>query len=544
MQLKSIAKFCAIALAVTLLSPTSAGAAGTKLDNGRNWFLLPNAVSGGGGYGVAVSGDGVYLYATDVGGVRTSTDAGLNWRDANTNLDLSLNIADIATNNTGQYVVVVQNGGVIQTSNNYGDSWVTRTAPYGAYRVAMSSSGQYIAALNPNLGVYWSSNFGVSFSVRVFAAGSGQITRIAMSGDGSKILLPDHQNEKLYLATGLTASFVRVPGLASMSFGPVAISGDGNTMLSAINGGEIWVSRDGGSNWYESQVVKEIPDDHNYTAATISYDGSRIGIARGGAYLMTSSDSGFNWEARPGSGRTGWSGISATQDGLTMYANMSGEEIWKSLPSYIWFDSGTVTLLLPTCNAETGTVTSIAAGSVELVIDTMTAAANSDGATYIYFTETDTALWGATYAYGQYRNPICQYENLEGEVLITRGRFISSVPAFSETTTNTTDFVQYVGNIQDEAMTATEFRGDPCGNLSVPHAANVTRSCTPGILADFDQFTTATTILWRTQSFPLGVKGQRSASAWTLVKVKRSAVRGAPIGTTFAATETFTLISV
>lgn len=540
MKTKKIAKLCAIALAVCVLSPISASGYGTKLDNGRNWFKLPNAVSGGGGFGVSVSGDGVYLYATDVGGVRTSTDAGMNWRDANTSLDLNLPLADIATNNTGQYVVTVQNGGVIQTSNNFGNSWTTREAPFGAYRVAISSSGQYIAALNPNLGVYWSNNFGASFSLRTLPAGSGQVTTIALSGDGSKILIPSHQNEFLLLASGFTANFVRVSGIPSLPYGPVAISGDGNTMLSAVYGGEIWVSRNRGLNWYESKVVSEIVDDRNYTAATISYDGSKIGIARSGSYLMTSSDTGLNWEARPGSGRTGWTGITATQDGMIMYANLSGEEIYKSLPSYIWYDSGTVTFYLPTCTNPDGANTSIAAASVKLIVDTMTAGANSDAATYIYFTETDTALWGASYNYGQRREADCGYSDLSGSIIITRGRFISSVPAFSETTTNTTDFIQYVGGFES----ASGYRGSPCGNLSVPHAASVTSSCSAGILNDYQQLSQFGMVDWRDGSRPLGIQGQQSGNAYVAVKIKRSAIAGAPTGTTWAATETFTLTSV
>jgi photosystem II stability/assembly factor-like uncharacterized protein len=549
-KIKKIAKFCALALAICVLSPISASGYGTKLDNGRDWFKLNNAVAGGGATGMAVSGDGNYVYALEDRNVRVSSDGGATWRDANGNLELTLSLADIAASNTGQYVVVTQNGGIIQMSNDYGRTWspvagVPGPDPNnprnGGYRVAMSSSGQYVASLMIGLGILWSSNYGASFTLRAFPPGTGQTADVAISADGRKVFVPDHNTGRLLLANGYTASFQAIAGAPSETWGPVAISGDGNTLMAAISYGGISVSRDGGATWNLSVVVKEIVDDGNYTAATMSYDGKLIGVARGGSTLLTSSDSGYNWEARPGSGRNGWTGISSTQDGLTMYANMSGVEVWKSLPSYIWYDNGTVTFFLPECGADTSANTSIAAASVKLVVDTMSASANSDAATYIYFTETDTALWGASYNYGQQRDPICQYSNLSGSVIITRDRFISSTPAFSETTTNTTDFIQFVGGYHIGGR----YSGSPCGNLGVPHATNVTQSCSSGILADYQQLSQSGMVDWRDYQSPtLGIQGQQSGNAYVAVKIRRSAISGAPTGTTWAATETFTLTSV
>ena len=541
MKVKQIAKVCAVALALCFLSPISASGYGTKLDNGREWFPLPNAVSGGGATGLSVSGDGTYVFALDGGGVRVSTDAGATWRDSNRNLDLSLSLSDIAASNSGQYVVVTQNGGDIQMSNDFGNNWlVVPGTTGGGYRVAISSTGQYVAALRIGLGVMFSSDYGNSFRLRAFPGGTSFQSDIAISADGTRILAPDHVSQLLLLATGYSGSFRFISGIPALQYGPVAISGDGNTMLSAVYGGEVWVSRDGGTNWSESIVVQEIADDHYYTAATISYDGKLMGIARSGSYLLTSADSGFNWESRPGSGRDGWTGITATQDGLTMYANMSGVRIYKSLPTYIWYDAGTVSFYLPDCGTLTGANTSIAAASVELVRDPLSALANGDGSTYLYFSETDTALWGATYDYGVERDLACAYSALTGTVIITRSPFISSVPAYSETTTNTTDFIQYVGGSHD----VNGYRGSPCGNLSVTHAAYVTQTCSPGILADYQQLSQSGMVDWRDNSLTSGTRGQRSGSAYTVVKMRKSIINAAPTGATWSATETFTLTSV
>jgi hypothetical protein len=218
--------------------------------------------------------------------------------------------------------------------------------------------------------------------------------------------------------------------------------------------------------------------------------------------------------------------------------------MYKSNPSQVWQDAGTVTLLLPECGDFNGSLTSLAATSVRLEVDTMTAAANSDGGTYYYFTETDTALWGASYNYGQSRDVGCEYSNLSGSVIISRGRFISSSAAYSETTTNTTDFIQYVGNTKLAYGNGGNYKGSSCGNLTSAHSANVTQSCSAGILANYDQLSQRGMVDWRDQSQTYGSQGVQSGNAYVVVKIKKSAISGAPGGTTFVATETFTLTSV
>lgn len=544
------------------MSPISASGYGTKLDNGRNWFELPNAVSGGGATGLAVSGDGSYVYALDVNGVRASTDAGMNWQSRNTTLDLSLSLADIATSNSGQYVVVVQNGGIIQMSNNFGATWSQNVgAPgpdpnynyNGGYRVAMSSSGQYVASLMIGQGVLWSSNYGVTFTMRLFPGGTAFQSDIAMSADGRKVLTGDHVARVLIVANGYNAPFQVIPGVPALSFGPVAVSGDGNSMMVAVNWEEIWLSRDGGATWKESKVGRIIPDDNNYTAATMSYDGKLIGVARSGSYLLTSSDGGYTWEARPGSGRNGWTGISSTQDGLIMYANMSGSEIWKSLPSWIWFDAGTVTIFHK-CTSDTSTVTSVQAQSVTLILDTATVA--SDTSTYHYYTETNTALWGATYNYGQKQSAEdCSYSDMTGSMSLARGPFIaSSGAAYSETSTlgANVDFVQYIGNISPYGAGYEGYNN--CGNLTVPNL-NVANSCDfidMNKQGDWPRLDTGVDKVVRSSYIRFGISLPKTgvqrtpldpATIFVVVKARKALTALAPVGTSWVSTETFTVTS-
>ena len=205
--------------------------------------------------------------------------------------------------------------------------------------------------------------------------------------------------------------------------------------------------------------------------------------------------------------------------------------------------TGTVTLNLSQCT-DTSTATSVQAASVVLPTDTASAIVNSETSTYVYFSETDTALWGATWGYGSTQDAnTCAYRDMSGTVSLTRGRFMTTYGggALSETNTNTTDFEQYVGNIESGGV----YVGAACGNMNVVHAANVTTSCTTAIRgAGYQLLTYANTVQVRGGTIVKGgILGQPAGTIYTHVRVKKSAINGAPTGTTWVATETFTVTS-
>jgi hypothetical protein len=341
------------------------------------------------------------------------------------------------------------------------------------------------------------------------------------------------------------ASFSRVSIPELVFPGGVAVSGDGRYLIASdyVLGG-VWVSSDAAASWTKAVITSENSYDYLGPQFTISNDGSRIVQTNYKGSILVSDDFGATFtevnQVTPQFGL--WRNAKMNSDGSIIYI-ASGAGVYKSVfthQSSGLFNSGTVSFYLQDCGTFTGAITSIAAASVELVKDPLTAAANSDGATYLYFTETDTALWGATYDYGVDRDLACQYSALTGSVVITRSPFISSVPAYSETNTNTTDFIQYVGGSHD----LSGYRGIGCGNLTVPHAVYVTQSCSSGILADYQQLSQFNIAKWRDDSLATGIQGQRSGSAYTVVKMKKGIINAAPTGASWAATETFTLTSV
>ena len=204
----------------------------------------------------------------------------------------------------------------------------------------------------------------------------------------------------------------------------------------------------------------------------------------------------------------------------------------------------TVSIILTSCDTSGLIPTSVSAASVSLIADTASAAANSDASTYYYFTETDASSWGANYSYGNIQDPTsCQYtSSFNGTVTITRGRFIATNPAFTETTTNQTDFIEYVGNTRLWDINGDQYLGAACGNLTVTHASSITQSCSSGILANYRQLTYSNSVLWRDSMLTSGTLSDQTGRAYVAVKIAKAAIIGGPPNISFVSTETYTVV--
>ena len=558
MNKKIASKLCVFALFITALIPTNASAFGQKWDFGRDWTLLNGSGYSNNSHGVTTSDDGQIVYTISPTGVTASYDSGATWISRSAGLPISgVGFAGIATNTDGSILSVVQNGGSIFVSRNYGVTWEERTnvtTSYGSgteswLAVAMSDSGQYIITTAHGM-LYRSNDFGATFTQKIIDSNipgnSDEIYTLGISGDGQRIIVPTSHYGKVYLSVNYGSSFSALSGLPNVGWSAAGISGDGNTLIAAAYLQNIWVSHDAGSTWKES-VVDLYPPYKNWGQARLSYDGQIIGLTRYGYKLITSDTGGDSWEVKPKSYSQMWHSITLSRDGKVMYAGAYLDHgsggVYKSIPTYIYTDYGQVTLLLDPC-WDSYSFTSVQAASVVLMADTASAIANGDGSTYSYFSETDTALWGADYNYGSVQDQnTCLESSMNGTVTLSRGRFMSSTNsvALSETTTNTTDFLQYIGNVE----TSTSYSGIACGNMNASprNTTNVTTSCTTAIQSDYTLLTYLSPVQVRDSSVKVGVLGQSSGKIYTFVKVLNSVIVGAPKANKWIATETFTVTS-
>jgi hypothetical protein len=560
-----IAKYSAVALAISVLFSTTASSSVSSWDNGRVWSKLNTSLETQFN-GIAESGNGQIVYLINGDGVQFSSDSGITWETRNNGIsDIPGYLTDIATSSDGAKVVAVANGFHVWRSTDFGANWMVvqniRGAPLntdsvaGYRRVSSSTSGQYISIMDNEGYVLTSNDFGVNFTRRVVSSEvyGGYFADIEISGDGQKIIVPtDIRLGKIFISTDYGVSFQAFTNLPVKAWTTVEISGDGNTLVAAAMGDNIWTSRDSGSTWNMS-VFGLAPRYKSWSSASISYNGEMIGVTRNGYTVVTTSSGGSGWEIRSGGASDAdYQAISASSDGLIMFVTAKRDGVYRSLPSWITTDAGTVTFMGGCGTEYTGRDTSVQAQSVVLIIDTLTVA--NDLSTYYYFTETNTALWGATYDYGQIMNVDCSYSSMSGNVTIARGPFIaSSGSQYSETSTLglNADFVQYVGNIIDS--TGFSYTDNNCGNLTVPHL-NVANSCnfdpTWGQQSEWPILSTGGLITWRDNYFTSATAPIKTGNVTTskhpgvtfvIVKALKSRVDAAPKNTSWVSTETFTV---
>jgi hypothetical protein len=564
-QQKSFAaKLSAFALFLTTLFSGPAYAVQYS-EYGQNWsqiltlsFDASSFRDGMNGYGaVATSNDGKIVYSLVPTGIYRSNDYGSTWSNIkNQYVPIGSSIRSMDVSSDGSIIVIAESGGYVWRSTNFGNSWA-KMPQIGNFAVtwqavSVSGTGQRIILFNGQ-DRYISSNTGASFT-KITDANYGSVGSMSASDDGSVILLVDTNNfnpcdSGVYISKNSGTTFSQITSNLPTSCGSgssvssVAVSGDASTLV-ASSYGKTLVSQNAGASWNQSTLPAGASGGNSLA---ISNDGSRMAMMRSSNSPLTSVDFGATFKASDtfAGASSNWLSIVSNWSGERLY--MAGDNgLYTSVINELLVTSnyGTVTLLLDTCLSDTSTSTSVMAASVILLTDTASAIANSETSTYVYFSETDTALWGANYSYGSTQNAqTCGYRDMNGTVTLTRGRFMASSNSavLSETTTNQTDFIQYIGNTE----TASVYSGLPCGNLNASprNTSNVTTSCTTAIQANYQQLTYLNSIQVRDSSVKTGVLGQPSGKIYTHVKVKKSAIAGAANGTTWVAVETFTVTS-
>jgi len=534
---------------------------------GQNWtqiltlsFDASSFRDGMKGYGaVATSDDGKIVYSLVPTGIYRSNDYGSSWSNIkNQYVPIGSGIRSMDVSSDGSIIVIAEDSGYVWRSTNFGNSWA-KMPQIGSFAiswqaVSVSGTGQRIILFNQQ-DRYISNNSGASFT-KITDPNIGSVGSMSASDDGSVILIVDQNRfnpceSGVYISQNSGTTFSQINSNLPTQCGSgywvdaVGVSGDGGTLV-ATSYGKTMVSKDAGASWSQSTLSAGVTG--GWGRLTVSQDGSRMSLSRYYNSPLTSDDFGATFKERntfAAANSSVWISIASSSDGSRLY--MAGNQgLYTSVISEVFVASnyGTVTLLLDTCLSDTSTSTSVMAASVVLLTDTASAIANSETSTYVYFSETDTALWGANYSYGSTQNAqTCGYRDMNGTVTLTRGRFMASTNSLvlSETTTNQSDFIQYIGNTE----TASAYSGLACGNVNASprNTSNVTTSCTTAIQANYQQLTYLNSIQVRDSNVKSGVLGQASGKIYTHVKVKKSAIAGAANGTTWVAVETLTVTS-
>lgn len=198
-------------------------------------------------FGVGMSGDGTVMVANvskSSGGehVYVSTDSGATWierQPTTTAWWLGANVSD-----DGSTIVVTDGGagsnpGYVYTSTDGGVTWSRRLFDSLWWDAVLSADGSIVLTGDYDERIHVSQNGGTSFSTTTVS--SSIIEEMAMSDDGSKIVVNDSLNNTLYLSTTTGSTLVRETDMDGTLWGTITSSANGLIVyVEPYGAGPIW----------------------------------------------------------------------------------------------------------------------------------------------------------------------------------------------------------------------------------------------------------------------------------------------------------------
>lgn len=221
---------------------------GTFLGGDVSFTTVPRFVQVGTNTGwsaLVLSGDGRELVATSNGMICVSTNLGITFTP-------TTEVGSVFAVSSNGATILAVSGSNIYVSTNRGSTWATNTAPAAFTRFAASSSGQNVVASDGSVDVYTSANYGATWSGNTVPIGP---SCLASSSDGSQLYAGAHNEPSpdtplgwVYDSKNSGSTWnTSVELLSQTGLGSIACSASGATVALAEDGVE--VSTNGGASW-------------------------------------------------------------------------------------------------------------------------------------------------------------------------------------------------------------------------------------------------------------------------------------------------------
>jgi photosystem II stability/assembly factor-like uncharacterized protein len=274
---------------------------------------------------VTYSPDGTVLIGgvSNAAYIRISTNDAMTWSDAAVNGTGAW--VQVLTSNDGTVVVAADLYGKIYRSTNSGDTWaqlVNGGMPLSY--LSMSADGSKLLAAGES-DVYTSINGGTTWVARAVAnvvAPSGT----AMSADGLKMVIVEYGGSTHVSNDGGATWTERV--VDNVSWRQVVSSADGRMLLAMPNNGSLYRSGDGGETWSPLPLSTDV----SWGRVAMSADGlTMMAFDYATNLLYVSTNGGDEWTPQTTVGQHFWSAISLSADGHTLIATTYQDQgIWIS----------------------------------------------------------------------------------------------------------------------------------------------------------------------------------------------------------------------
>lgn len=259
----------------------------------------------------------------------------------------------VEVSSSGQYQIAVTSGinGDIYISNDYGEIWTSALIINDWSDVAISASGQYQLACNLNSTIWYSNNFGTTFSNIFTEPNNLKFSAISMSANGQ------------YQAATTYAN-----------------------VLSRLEGGLLYVSKNYGQNWLTSGYILDAIDskplvrfNYDFTSIYVNADGSRVFFCGTTSFEPIRNVYGFseNIFSSPPVVRSSWAtarlyydDVATIVNGWTcISANIQGQYVLlgSSDGCYTSNDFGNTKTKVPTITGNVTCCTMTASGQYQLI---------------------------------------------------------------------------------------------------------------------------------------------------------------------------------
>ena len=295
---------------------------------------------------VAVSGSGQYQIAgtntgTNGGVIYTSNDYGNTWQQITSAALTNSQYFAAAISATGQYQTVGIVGGNIKRSSDYGKTWSDISTGYYWYSLSMSASGQYqTGAAYNNAVLALSKDYGLTWA---FIGGYNGIWSVSVSTTGQYQSMACISNYQIRTSSDYGQTWViRDSGREWRS---ISISSTGQIQTAVVystsTGGYIYTSLDFGFSW----GARLVDVNRNWYGVSVSGTGQYQTAIVSGGWIYTSSDYGITWIARLTDVNRGWISISISTSGQYQTAVVENENIYTSTDFGVtWVKKSTSTI--------------------------------------------------------------------------------------------------------------------------------------------------------------------------------------------------------
>jgi len=175
---------------------------------------------------------------------------------------------------------------------------------------------------------------------RTVAAGSHSWSSVAMSADGTKLLIGDSiSTGLLYTSNDSGATWTpRTSAYGGKFWSAVAMSADGTRMIATVNNGSVWYSTDSGASWTENTL----PGARTWNALAMSADGLQVGMTSSGpttGTLWTSENGGVDWTQQSTAEFYPFTDIDFSSDGSVRIASRTNSyTMYRSINGGAWAD--------------------------------------------------------------------------------------------------------------------------------------------------------------------------------------------------------------